>query len=239
MQMEQEFESKLSVQNKNPPNRSQSFAFRVPQENFSIQDFELGKIYGVGSYSKVCGEQEKIITRTGRWIDFKNDYKTMDLKFMETVCFEANSNFKQVPNPEIMVTFPIADDSDGAAFVAWTPTPWTRKSYDGSSAGKSQSTTDTYEVLDKFSGASLVGTRYVPLFDYFKDFSDVAFKVVADDYVTSDRGSGVVHCAPAFEEDDYRVCLSYQIITKKTTSRAIWKEIVAKKLVVNVPTIIS
>lgn len=51
--MEKEFESKLSMQNKNPPNRSQSFAFRAPQENFSIQDFELGKIYGVGSYSKV------------------------------------------------------------------------------------------------------------------------------------------------------------------------------------------
>lgn len=56
--------------------------------------------------------------------------------------------------------------------------------------------------------------RYVPLFDYFKDFADVAFKVVADDYVTSDSGSGIVHCAPAFGEDDYRVCLSNQIITK-------------------------
>lgn len=42
----------------------------------------------------------------------------------------------------------------------------------------------------------------------------MAFKVVADDYVTSDSGSGIVHCAPAFGEDDYRVCLSNQIITK-------------------------
>lgn len=54
----------------------------------------------------------------------------------------------------------------------------------------------------------------MPLFDYFKDFSDVAFKVVADDYVTSDSGSGIVHCAPAFGEDDYRVCLENKIITK-------------------------
>lgn len=55
--MEQEFDSKLGIQNtatnSNPPQRSKSFAFRAPQENFAIQDFELGKIYGVGSYSKV------------------------------------------------------------------------------------------------------------------------------------------------------------------------------------------
>ncbi|KAL8145892.1 hypothetical protein AgCh_003869 [Apium graveolens] len=265
---------------------------------------------GIGQYNEECrsivtryvGEWEKVITRTGRWIDFKNDYKTMDLKFMESVWwvfsqlhkkglvyrgfkvmpystglktplsnFEANSNYKEVPDPEIMVTFPIVDDSDGAAFVAWTTTPWTlpsnlalcvnanfvyikvrnkvtgkiyivaetrlselpvektkkgapngagsdSKTADSksksSSGGKSKSATDTYEVLDKFSGASLVGTKYVPLFDYFKDFLDVAFKVVADDYVTSDSGSGIVHCAPAFGEDDYRVCLSNQIITK-------------------------
>lgn len=58
--MEKEFDSKLSIQNNVPssdninnPQRSKSFAFRAPQENFSIQDFDLGKIYGVGSYSKV------------------------------------------------------------------------------------------------------------------------------------------------------------------------------------------
>lgn len=54
--MEQEFDSKLRIQNSAPNSstqRSKSFAFRAPQENFSIQDFELGKIYGVGSYSKV------------------------------------------------------------------------------------------------------------------------------------------------------------------------------------------
>lgn len=52
--MEQELNSKLRIQN-NAPNaqRSKSFAFRAPQVNFTIQDFELGKIYGVGSYSKV------------------------------------------------------------------------------------------------------------------------------------------------------------------------------------------
>lgn len=42
----------------------------------------------------------------------------------------------------------------------------------------------------------------------------MAFRVVADDYVTSDSGTGIVHCAPAFGEDDYRVCIENQIITK-------------------------
>ncbi|THG07358.1 hypothetical protein TEA_025863 [Camellia sinensis var. sinensis] len=292
---------------------------------------------GIGNYNEECRsivtryveEWETIVTRTGRWIDFRNDYKTMDLKFMETVwwvfsqlfekdlvyrgfkvmpystgCktplsnFEANSNYKEVPDPEIMVSFPIVGDPQGAAFVAWTTTPWTlpsnlglcvnanfvyvkvRNKFNGkiyvvaesrlselpvekpkknisngsvnesensnsktkgSSGGKSKNVVDTYEVLDKFSGASLVGTkaaievciralvrlnedrgggrnlslvRYVPLFDYFMDFSDVAFRVLADDFVTSDSGTGVVHMAPAFGEDDYRVCTENQIIIK-------------------------
>ncbi|XP_028084778.1 isoleucine--tRNA ligase, cytoplasmic isoform X1 [Camellia sinensis] len=265
---------------------------------------------GIGNYNEECRsivtryveEWETIVTRTGRWIDFRNDYKTMDLKFMETVwwvfsqlfekdlvyrgfkvmpystgCktplsnFEANSNYKEVPDPEIMVSFPIVGDPQGAAFVAWTTTPWTlpsnlglcvnanfvyvkvRNKFNGkiyvvaesrlselpvekpkknisngsvnesensnsktkgSSGGKSKNVVDTYEVLDKFSGASLVGTKYVPLFDYFMDFSDVAFRVLADDFVTSDSGTGVVHMAPAFGEDDYRVCTENQIIIK-------------------------
>ncbi|KAL8189430.1 hypothetical protein R6Q57_028996 [Mikania cordata] len=258
---------------------------------------------GIDKYNEECrsivsryvGEWEKVITRTGRWIDFKNDYKTMDLKFMESVwwvfselykknlvyrgfkvmpystgCktplsnFEANLNYKEVPDPEIMVTFPIVDDKDGASFVAWTTTPWTlpsnlalcvnsnlayvkaksksngiiyvvaesrlselpvEKAKKGTSngalddktkgtSGKSKSSVVAYEVLDKFPGSSLVGKKYVPLFDYFKDFSETAFRVVADDYVTSDSGSGIVHCAPAFGEDDYRVCVENKIINK-------------------------
>ncbi|KAK4369720.1 hypothetical protein RND71_009195 [Anisodus tanguticus] len=183
--------------------------------------------------------------------------------------FEANSNYKEVSDPEIMVSFPIVDDPEGASFVAWTTTPWTLPSnlalcvnanfvyvkvhnkFNGKiyvvaesrlselpvekakkvtpngpaantqvpnsktkpSGGKSQNV-ETYEVVDKFPGSSLVGKKYIPLFDYFKDFSDSAFRVVADDYVTSDSGTGIVHCAPAFGEDDYRVCIENHIINK-------------------------
>ncbi|XP_025015677.1 3-phosphoinositide-dependent protein kinase 1 isoform X4 [Ricinus communis] len=78
--MEKDFDSKLRIQSSNNSSssssissnhnnnnnnnignvqRSKSFAFRAPQENFSIQDFELGKIYGVGSYSKVVRAKKK------------------------------------------------------------------------------------------------------------------------------------------------------------------------------------
>lgn len=56
--------------------------------------------------------------------------------------------------------------------------------------------------------------RYEPLFDYFMEFSDSAFRVIADNYVTDDSGTGIVHCAPAFGEDDYRVCIENQVISK-------------------------
>lgn len=70
--MEKDFDSKLKLQNNSSSHggsggggfggnvsRSKSFAFRAPQEHFTIQDFELGKIYGVGSYSKVVRAKKK------------------------------------------------------------------------------------------------------------------------------------------------------------------------------------
>ncbi|KAF1880184.1 hypothetical protein Lal_00022313 [Lupinus albus] len=66
LEMEKDFDSKLKIQGDSSSNggggniqRSKSFAFRAPQENYSIQDFELGKIYGVGSYSKVVRAKKK------------------------------------------------------------------------------------------------------------------------------------------------------------------------------------
>ncbi|XP_065865633.1 isoleucine--tRNA ligase, cytoplasmic [Euphorbia lathyris] len=283
----------------------------LPVENeinkkFGIERKDEVLKMGIDKYNEECrsivtryvAEWEKVITRTGRWIDFQNDYKTMDLKFMESVwwvfaqlfekglvykgfkvmpystgCgtvlsnFEAGQNYKDVPDPEIMMAFPVVDDPHNAAFVAWTTTPWTlpsnlalcvngnfdyvkvRNKHTGkvyivaecrlsvlplekpkSSAngpvgdsktsnskakgGKTENLMDSFELLEKVKGNELVNKKYVPLFDYFSDFSSTAFRVVADNYVTDDSGTGIVHCAPAFGEDDYRVCIENQIIQK-------------------------
>lgn len=75
-----------------------------------------------------------------------------------------------------------------------------------------------YEVLDKFPGRVLANQHYKPIFPYFvqRGTEDHAFRVLVDDYVTEDSGTGVVHNAPYFGEDDYRVCLKAGIISKSS-----------------------
>ena len=68
------------------------------------------------------------------------------------------------------------------------------------------------QVLAKMKGRDLAGRTYQPLFPYFLRLKQPdgamkgAFRVLTDEYVTADAGTGVVHQAPAFGEDDYRVC---------------------------------
>ncbi len=64
---------------------------------------------------------------------------------------------------------------------------------------------EEYTVLYECKGRDLVGTHYEPIFPYFKDTPN-AFRIVMDDYVTTTDGTGIVHQAPAYGEDDYRVC---------------------------------
>lgn len=245
---------------------------------------------GIDKYNEECRsivmryskEWEKTIKRVGRWIDFENDYKTLDPTFMESVwwvfqqlfqkglvykgfkvmpystacCtplsnFEAGQNYKDVSDPAVMVSFPIVGDPENASFVAWTTTPWTlpsnlalcvnpeftyvrvrdpakgniyvvaeaRLSAIPGAVPKKKGKKDAgdgpagFEILAKVKGTELAGTRYAPLFGYYAHLK-TAFRVVADGYVTDDSGTGVVHCAPAFGEDDYRVCLQGGIIEK-------------------------
>ena len=75
-----------------------------------------------------------------------------------------------------------------------------------------------FEVLERnIKGKDMVGWKYVPIFDYFiSEYHDRAFKVIADDYVTADDGTGIVQNAPAFGEDDYRVCLAAGVFDKES-----------------------
>ncbi|XP_008942871.1 PREDICTED: isoleucine--tRNA ligase, cytoplasmic-like, partial [Merops nubicus] len=218
-------------------------------------------------YSK---EWEYNVTRLGRWIDFKNDYKTLYPEFMESVwwvfrqlydkglvyrgvkvmpfstaCntplsnFESHQNYKDVQDPSVIVNFPLDEDAS-VSLVAWTTTPWTLPSnlalcvnpelqyvkLRDNATGKFYILMESrlialyksdseYEILDRFPGIVLKGKKYKPLFDYFIQCKDKgAFAVVVDSYVKEEEGTGVVHQAPYFGADDYRVCMDFNIIQK-------------------------
>ena len=88
-------------------------------------------------------------------------------------------------------------------------------------AGKKWKAADSaklFQVMARFKGADLVGLKYKPLFGYFEaDYGHKAFRVISDGYVTADGGTGIVHQAPAFGEDDYRVCIKHGVVEKGST----------------------
>ena len=222
---------------------------------------------GVAGYNNACrdivqryvGEWRKTISRLGRWVDFDNDYKTMDPWYMESVWwvvkqlwnkdliyqdykvmpfstalgtvlsnFEATSNYQDVQDPAITVLFKLLDED--AYIAAWTTTPWTlpsnlalcvgadidyvraRDEDSGQVIYLAEARLAAYSRRHKLSvdttvkGSALRGRRYAPLFPYFADEAERgAFVVLNDDYVTTDAGTGIVHQAPAFGADDFRI----------------------------------
>ena len=66
---------------------------------------------------------------------------------------------------------------------------------------------EQYETVAEFKGVDMKGMEYEPIFPYFAGKrAEGAFRVLNDDYVTTDDGVGIVHIAPAYGEDDFRVC---------------------------------
>jgi isoleucyl-tRNA synthetase len=234
--------------------------------------------YGIGRFNDYCRSLvqrttdawEHYVTRQARWVDFANDYKTMDLSYMESViwafkrlwekgllyegdrvlpyCWECEtplSNFetrqddayRAREDPAVTVVFTLDADPGrpGPAAVtgplrllAWTTTPWTLPSnlalavgpdveYDvyellGAPTAIAASRAEAYpelfedaEPLARVTGADLVGRTYRPLFPFFADEPN-AFRVLAGDFVATDEGTGVVHLAPGFGEDDFDAC---------------------------------
>lgn len=146
--------------------------------------------------------------------------------------FEANSNYKMVQDPALTVKFKVANQAD-TYFLAWTTTPWTLPSNLALAVGleidyvkvKEKSSGNTLilaqallagtfkdpdnevEVLEMMKGKQLVDWTYAPLFPYFGDRAEKgAFRVISSDHVTTDSGTGIVHMAPAFGEEDYYAC---------------------------------
>ncbi len=229
--------------------------------------------FGIDRFNDACrtsvlqytNEWEKTVTRQARWVDFDNDYKTMDLDYMESVIwafkqlwdkglvYEANrvmpyswgaetplSNFeirlddatRPRQDPAITVAFdlhPQPGDPGPMKMLAWTTTPWTLPSNLGLIVGPDLEYSileldGIYYVLGAdavsayeqqlgeatehgvVSGRELIGRTYAPLFGYFADRPDLyGFRVVGDDFVATDEGTGIVHSAPGFGEDDQRI----------------------------------
>jgi isoleucyl-tRNA synthetase len=238
---------------------------------------------GIEAYNAECRKivmtysayWEKVVNRFGRWIDFKNDYKTMDSSYMESVwwtfkqiydrqindrplvyrgskimpfstkCntvlsnFEAGQNYKDVYDPAIVITFPLVDEPE-VSLIAWTTTPWTLPSnlaaavnpeftyckFVNEDNGKiyiclekllktvqKMTNMKKVKVLEKMKGKDLDGKEYTPLFPYFKEMREQGcFRVIAAPFVTETAGTGVVHCAPGFGEEDFKACVAKGII---------------------------
>ncbi len=222
--------------------------------------------YGVAKFNEACrsivlrytSEWRQTVTRSGRWVDFDNDYKTMDPNYMESIWwvfkqlwdlgyiyeghyilpyspglstalsnFEVNlGGYQEVRDPAITVRFKVKGQ-ENTYFLAWTTTPWTLPSNLGLAVGpdidyvKVKDGDDyyilgkarlghyyrdesEYAVIDTMTGRDLEGLYYEPLFPFFADVDSTdAFKVHVGEFVTTEEGTGIVHVAPGFGEDDY------------------------------------
>ncbi|MBI2246162.1 MAG: isoleucine--tRNA ligase [Nocardioides sp.] len=217
------------------------------------------------SVMKYTGEWREYVTRQARWVDFDNDYRTMNPDYMESVIwafkqlFEKGwvyEGFRVLPycwndetplsnhelrmdddvyqvrqDPAVTVGYDITTEGDflGAKLLVWTTTPWTLPSnlavmvgddieyvvvaVDGPEkteryllaaarlAAYSRELGESPEVVWRGPGADLVGLTYDPPFSYYRGHPK-AFRVVAAEFVTTTDGTGLVHTAGAFGEDD-------------------------------------
>jgi isoleucyl-tRNA synthetase len=252
----------------------------LPVENLIEKELDLNskhqiEEFGIDKFNEACrssvlrytGEWEKTIDRMGRWVDFKNSYKTMELDYMESIwwvfhelwnkeliyegfkilpycprCatplsnFETNQGYKDVQDPAITVKFKV-NELDNTYILAWTTTPWTLPSNMGLAVGedieyakveddgmiyvlaaelvaKLYKDPSSVKVVETVKGSELVGLTYEPLFPYFAGKKEEnAFRVVPGHHVSTDSGTGVVHIAPGFGEDDAEIGREHNLPT--------------------------
>ncbi|NQU66068.1 MAG: isoleucine--tRNA ligase, partial [SAR324 cluster bacterium] len=231
------------------------------------------KAYGVGNFNEKCrsivlryaNEWQRTIRRIGRWVDMENDYKTMEVNFMESIWwvfktlwdkdliyvskkivafsprlstplsnFEVNLGYKDTQDPSVTIKFKVKDEPN-TFILAWTTTPWTLVSnlalavHPELTYVKVKHKDEIYylakdllvktlgeeslaSIEGEMAGSKMEGMAYEPLFPYFADkVSEGAFKVVMGDYVSTETGTGVVHTAPSFGEDDFATGERYNL----------------------------
>ncbi|MEY2676678.1 MAG: hypothetical protein RL510_698 [Actinomycetota bacterium] len=243
--------------------------------------------YGIDKFNATCrssvlkftDQWRTYVTRQARWVDFDNDYKTLDTPYTESVlwafkelhkkgliyegfkvlaycwrCETPLSNhelrmddevYRNRQDQTVTVTFPVLPGQrfEGVKLLAWTTTPWTLPTNFALAVGPEieyavvadhllakalvpahakelgfDSGEDAVAAItETVLGKELAGLRYESLFDYYKDSEKFdtanAWQVLVDDYVGAEDGTGIVHQAPAYGEDDQRVCLAAGIPT--------------------------
>ena len=243
--------------------------------------------YGIDKFNATCkssvlkftDQWRTYVTRQARWVDFDNDYKTLDTTYTESViwafkelhkkgliyegfkvlaycwrCETPLSNhelrmddevYRNRQDQTVTVTFPVLPGQrfEGVKLLAWTTTPWTLPTNFALAVGPEieyavvagyllakalvpahakelgfESAEEAMAaVTETVLGKELAGIRYESLFDYYKDAekfeTENAWQVLVDDYVGAEDGTGIVHQAPAYGEDDQRVCLAAGIPT--------------------------
>lgn len=267
----------------------------LPAENFVEKKLgitsrhEVGEKISLAEYITTARESmvsnaalwESTIDRIGRWVEFKNAYKTMDKDFMESVwwafktlyekgkIYEGervlmydtawatplsksevtmdNDAYKTVTDPSVFVKFWLKDfeDAEGSkdktAMLAWTTTPWTLPANMGlfvnpeTTYAKVKVGDEFYilakdllekvfvdekkqpipfEIVNLIDGTELIGLSYEPLFEdskYSGEGEENAYKVWGADYVSLESGTGIVHSAPAYGEEDFNFGKEYGI----------------------------
>lgn len=256
---------------------------RVAIEKFGIDKFND---YCRKSVLKYTQEWNWYVDRQARWVDFENDYKTMDLPYMESVLWvfkslyekgliyrssrvmpyswacetpvsdfetKIDNSYREKQSKTVTVAVKLLDGSkivDGDVYMLiWTTTPWTLPSNLALAVGEELEYSliksgDRYyiiasalakkyekeigdEVVKTLLGKELLGIHYQPIFPYFKDHPN-GFKVISGDFVTTEDGTGIVHIAPGFGEDDQRVCSENNIeIVCPVDTRGCFTEVVS------------
>jgi len=146
---------------------------------------------------------------------------------------EVGQGYRTVDDPSIIVRFPVVGQ-EGLSLLAWTTTPWTLPSNIALAVNAAQPYSTVklengervivasalrdkvlkgqeFEVVEERLGSELVGLQYAPPFRYAEPEGGPAYVVIEADFVTMDSGSGLVHIAPAFGEDDFRVAKAKQL----------------------------
>lgn len=147
--------------------------------------------------------------------------------------------YRETKDPSVYVLFKIKNlDSN---FLVWTTTPWTLISNVALAVGadidyvkiklddkkiilakeRLNIIEGDYEILEELKGSNLQGIEYEQLFNYLKvDPAKKAFYVLPGDFVSTEDGSGIVHIAPAFGQDDYELLKKYDLPMLQPVSRS-------------------